>query len=1648
MGKGDLKRTLSVEMDLQTSKFDSKLQAVAKKFNATSKEFDGKKILTFDERVIDADGIQKAFNALFSKMEKNFADKNVFKGLSEAAQKERDKIAHMWEKGDFKIPFNSKELENVDKKVGAAVKQITEEYKSLNDVAEKYNEKSRDAVKEADILKKNKQKNNKANRDELNEEMKLLDLRQAALKRIKELEKKTYTNEKTGKKEEAYKANVDSLREYSKMLELVQTIENRMASGKGAKAVGSPQILKDFREFTDSGAVAKVEKLKDVVSEFYTKLSAPINDYNSKKKIDEYFVFDEKDAENFLQIIEKIIPEVAKLKEGAKEAAAETKNTGEAASEAVKKAEEAAAKAAAKVAELTQQLKAAKEAAASFSQKDFDKFTDENAAISAQLFDYKTKSRFDQGIKALSGGTKGFKGESLTDVAKSIPAGEYELVVKQIRDLINEMGSSIGTSAITNALKEIDGYLNVLKDGFNKLKSSSNEALNEADKTLALDKIKSSIDSITQMRTELESTQTVWSKSEETVAALEKKLEAAEAAAVKANQELERVRAEAAKGGSGEGSGGQGGGEGEGKGGSGEHAGPLYSQEDVEASRENLSNTYKDISDIVEKIKSEILTDKLTLNFDSKILTDITEAYTKLSALKDELLRKVEQEAQTEQREGQIQQEASKQSTQASQEEIKAIEAEIAAYKKESDEIRRLIEAKAEYANKSSATKALKGYYEALENSRGVGGEYSKEAVVRYNKAYEGAQAVGVAQSTLNKYFNGEAIGAYNTALEKLRTSFEVVESTIATLETRLAELNGSLSSPAPQQEAAQLDKVEQQANEAAEAVNKLKDAEAGMTGATMPSVPVDVHLDEDAKYVITTELSTLVEQIKGLTQVLIKVGIEPNSITQTVTDIENLIALLKTKGPVPLEARISEESRKSLRAELKTITATVKGPDGKGVPIDIDLSDKSVQNLEDRVQTIAARVNKAIVDSKTIESKAEVNIPVKVNSISKIVGDAVKEYNSSEHPTHLIKLQATITKTALMAKVREAVTEVNTALVDAKSGGVKVPIKTDSSKTLKDSSLKNTEAILDRIKEKYSNLEIKIKIAKDSDVNKIDEVFTKIRDTLNQVNKSGGVKIIYNTNGSGNSVVQHSADEEKALKSLNNELDALIKKYRDFQNTDSLFADKNTKDTQEAIQIREEVEKLYQSLISIPGDTNIQSDANTLSGILDQFSQKLAALKIDAKDTYSSMTGDMKNVSKEAEKDVQAIENLIQATESYRADTKIAATAKLIGRNETGNFEGVYTAEQIKQLEALEAEYLKLQSVVNQVHDAYMKGEDLSGAAEQYDKVKKSVKEMYDAFNSGLKGGSGKGAIKTFVAENIKSLNEAKAAIADYNHALAGIDAKASSTKGGVTTLTYELQEQEGIVRTLKYQYDTVTGSVTAFSDSEKKVLSVGERFNAMLKQRGASLVAYLATFASFYRLVSVMRDGIEVVHEVDTAFTELRKVAQESDDQLKSFANTMAFDIAQSVGSTGKDIINLAADFERLGYSLQESQKLAKDTAIYMNVGDIESSEEAMNSLVSTMKGFRLEAEDSTKIIDEFNEVGNNFAISSAGIGEALERSSAALYQANNSLEESVALVTSANGVIQNPEQVGSALKTVALRIRGRFLCPSIVKAIVHVA
>lgn len=245
---------------------------------------------------------------------------------------------------------------------------------------------------------------------------------------------------------------------------------------------------------------------------------------------------------------------------------------------------------------------------------------------------------------------------------------------------------------------------------------------------------------------------------------------------------------------------------------------------------------------------------------------------------------------------------------------------------------------------------------------------------------------------------------------------------------------------------------------------------------------------------------------------------------------------------------------------------------------------------------------------------------------------------------------------------------------------------------------------------------------------------------------------------------------------------------------------------------------------------------------------------------------------------------------------------------------------------------------------------------------------------------------------------------------------------------LTAESKLTEEELKAIRMRFNEIQTSAKAAGVSGNTFFDTMKK--GFVKFGGWSLVT--RTLMAVYR---VFRGMITAVKELDAAMTELRKVTDLSEKSYRNYLNT-AKQLSQTVGATLADTVNATADFARLGYSITESTALAEAALVYKNVGDgIEDIGTASESLISTIKAFEQfgeSANNAMSIVDRFNEVGNNFAISSEGIGSALQRSASSLAAAGNSLNQSIALVTGMNAVVQDPEKVGTALKTISMYLR----------------
>ena len=240
----------------------------------------------------------------------------------------------------------------------------------------------------------------------------------------------------------------------------------------------------------------------------------------------------------------------------------------------------------------------------------------------------------------------------------------------------------------------------------------------------------------------------------------------------------------------------------------------------------------------------------------------------------------------------------------------------------------------------------------------------------------------------------------------------------------------------------------------------------------------------------------------------------------------------------------------------------------------------------------------------------------------------------------------------------------------------------------------------------------------------------------------------------------------------------------------------------------------------------------------------------------------------------------------------------------------------------------------------------------------------------------------------------------------------------------------------------DNVTRKIANLGEEIKKSNLQTKTFSTRLKEQFSKYTQYLSVASVFMYATQAARSMFEQVKLIDSAMTELKKVTNETDASYNQFLSNAA-SRAKELGTTIDGLVASTADFARLGYGFEDSQKLAEVANIYAVVGDeVEGVEGATQSLVSTMAAFKDEingmsdSDFALGIVDKMNEVANNYAISSGGIGEALQRSASSMAAANNTIDETIAMITAANEVAQNPEKVGNAMKTMSMRMK--IHCP----------
>lgn len=174
-------------------------------------------------------------------------------------------------------------------------------------------------------------------------------------------------------------------------------------------------------------------------------------------------------------------------------------------------------------------------------------------------------------------------------------------------------------------------------------------------------------------------------------------------------------------------------------------------------------------------------------------------------------------------------------------------------------------------------------------------------------------------------------------------------------------------------------------------------------------------------------------------------------------------------------------------------------------------------------------------------------------------------------------------------------------------------------------------------------------------------------------------------------------------------------------------------------------------------------------------------------------------------------------------------------------------------------------------------------------------------------------------------------------------------------------------------------------------------------------------------------IKDMYNSVVELDTALVDLKKTTTMSSGELEAFYQD-SNNVAKQLGVSTAEIINQASAWSRLSYSSKEqATQMAKLSSQFAAISPGMDTDQATDGLVSVMKAFDVDVDNVLDgVMSKINQIGNTAATSNLEIVEMLQRSSSAMAEANNSLDETIALETAAVEITRDAASVGTAYKT----------------------
>lgn len=294
-------------------------------------------------------------------------------------------------------------------------------------------------------------------------------------------------------------------------------------------------------------------------------------------------------------------------------------------------------------------------------------------------------------------------------------------------------------------------------------------------------------------------------------------------------------------------------------------------------------------------------------------------------------------------------------------------------------------------------------------------------------------------------------------------------------------------------------------------------------------------------------------------------------------------------------------------------------------------------------------------------------------------------------------------------------------------------------------------------------------------------------------------------------------------------------------------------------------------------------------------------------------------------------------------------------------------------------------------------------------------------------------------VAQAQKKDEQAQRAREALNTSGTALDAGSEETRKEIASLKIEIEDLKARLIQATQANAQMQGSLNDMGDAAKKGQQDLEKTNNELERTKIVASAFdrikqgIINFTGFHQVMrmvgSAVREAMNHIKQLDSTMNGIAIVTNMTTADLWDQVGVYS-DIARQYGVSIQGAYEVSKIYYQAGYETNEVMTLMNETLKLSKISGLDYAT-TTDYMMTAMRGFKLEMEDASHVVDVYSGLAANTAVSQKELATAMTRTASSMESVGATFEETSAMIATMVAVTrESASNIGSAMKSIGSR------------------